>query len=58
MSDPNRNPAFQRRWSEPSPVYALTKTVESLADNALGQLGLALLEAWRKQQASDRGPPR
>lgn len=60
MSDPDRNRQFRRRWAEPHVERHAWSTPASAG--ALGTLGLALLEAWRRKQkeatASPAGAPR
>lgn len=56
MSDPNHNPAFRRRWDEPSdrkhPAVAIPLQT---ARDPIGQIGLALLEAWHRDKTPRKG---
>ncbi len=54
MSDPERNPAFRRRWREapgepawPSPVHE--------PEDTIAVTGLELLEQWRRERARRSG---
>lgn len=49
MSDPDRNYNLRRRWGDESaPVQIPMPRPRS---DALGPIGLALLDAWRKRKA-------
>jgi hypothetical protein len=49
MSDPDRNPHFRRIWHDPAPPPVMTAMAARAS--SLGDLGLALLDAWRRKQA-------
>jgi hypothetical protein len=48
MSDPDRNPHFRRRWRE----QASPRVIQVIAPSreTLGAIGIALVEAWRREQ--------
>ena len=53
MSDPVPNPAFRRRWREPQAPVQPALLLKPGAD-PVGPIGLALLEAWRRDRAERR----
>ena len=50
MSDPDRNPLFRRHWVEPLAVKP-PPAADAIPRDPLGQSGLDLLLAWRRQKA-------
>ncbi|MBL6459398.1 hypothetical protein JMJ55_29205 [Belnapia sp. T6] len=56
MSDPERNPAFRRRWQDvASPSPALGRPLAAQDDLEL--TGRELLEQWRRERAQRGGAP-
>ena len=53
MSDPDRNPWFRRRWSEPSDIVQRRQGPPE-PNEALDQIGSALREQWRREQKPAR----
>jgi len=52
MSDPERNPAFRRRWTERAESLPMPAcTLEQDADLELA--GRQLLAAWRRERGAD-----
>ncbi len=54
MSDPMRNPAFRRRWHEQQFLPEGPSPLQDAAPESIGPIGLALLDAWRRERAQRR----
>jgi hypothetical protein len=52
MSDPERNPAFRRRWQEIGTPPQPHDDAPQRAQDALELTGRELLEQWRRERAS------
>ena len=57
MSDPQRNPAFRRRWQDQPDHLARTDAPAPKPDDALELTGRALLEQWRRERMQREGVP-
>jgi hypothetical protein len=53
VSDPDRKRWFRRRWSEPTPIRKTARPPTRDPDQTLVQIGSALREQWRQQQAAE-----
>jgi hypothetical protein len=53
MSDPKRNHHFRRRWTEASTKSVVPAPTQP-SEDAVGAVGLALLDAWRRKRERDR----
>ena len=51
MSDPDRNPRFRRRWTEPPGIAKSNRPRTPEPDKALEQAGSAVREQWRHERA-------
>jgi hypothetical protein len=51
MSDPERNPAFRRRWQETCTPQQRHDEVPRPAPDMLELTGRALVEQWRRERA-------
>ncbi len=51
MSDPERNPAFRRRWLDVPGEPAWTPPADLEPEDVLEQTGRELLEQWRRERA-------
>ena len=56
MSDPERNPAFRRRWRKTSDAPAWPPPVHEPEDT-VEPTGLELLEQWRRERARWNASP-
>jgi len=50
MSDPERNRQFRRRWHEAATAAPAPRAPLRQQGEALGPIGHALLEAWRRKR--------
>jgi hypothetical protein len=55
MSDPQRNPAFRRRWQEQPDHRAAAQAPLPIPEVALEVTGRALLELWRQERRRHEG---
>jgi hypothetical protein len=57
MSDPERNPAFRRRWQDTYPPPQSSPSEPKSEHDALDLTGRELLEQWRRERASQAAEP-
>lgn len=55
MSDPERNPAFRRRWQDQPGHLVHANAPAQKPDDAIEQTGRALLEQWRRERKQCKG---
>jgi hypothetical protein len=55
MSDPERNPAFRRRWHEQPDHHVPVQAPTPMPEVALEVTGRALLELWRQERRRHEG---
>ena len=57
MSDPERNPAFRRRWQDTKTPLQPHEDSPQRAQDVVELTGRDLLEQWRRERASRGGAP-
>ncbi len=57
MSDPERNPAFRRRWRDAPGKPGARPPADLEPEDALELTGRELLEQWRRDRARRGGAP-